>query len=104
VLITRLDSLWNLEAVHPMKIASHSLSSDVWRVLIWPGGDFILKLLKDGTLQLYQNHNMTDPLVMVTRPDRISCNYYPSYTDVRLACNTRGETWAVVVDYYITSE
>lgn len=104
VLITRLDSLWSLETVRPVRISNHPLGAGICRALIWPGGDFILILVEDGTLQLYRYQDMTVPLVTVPRPDRGSCRHYPNFSDMRGTCNTRGETWFIVVDCYVTPE
>lgn len=105
LLITRLDSLWSLEAVHPVRISTHSIGAGMCRALIWPGGDFILILLENGTLELYRYRDMTIPLVtVIPPPDRISCRHFPNFSDMRGTCNTRGETWAVVVDCYVTPE
>jgi len=102
VLITRLDSLWSLESVRPVRISSHSFGAGIRKALVWPGGDFILILIEDGTLQLYRYQEMTVPLVTVMHPDRGSCRHL--FSDMRRSCNTRGETWAVIVERYITPE
>ncbi|KIM86421.1 hypothetical protein PILCRDRAFT_4916 [Piloderma croceum F 1598] len=104
VLITRLDSLWSLETVRPVTISTHSLGVGICRALILPGGEFILILIEDGTLQLYRYQDMSIPLVTVPHPDRGSCRRFPDFSDMRRTCNTRGETWAVIVDCYVTPE
>jgi hypothetical protein len=102
--MTRLDSRWNREIVHPVKIDSHPLGSGVCKVHVWPGGDFILTLHSDGTLQLYRNQDLAVPLVTVPRPDCASRKYFPNRTNMRRTYNTHGEYWVVVVDYYKTPE
>ena len=104
MLITRLDSVWSFNTARPMKMASHPLDFEVCVVHIWPGGDFILTLLRDGELRLYPIQDMTNPLLTVPRPDRASCKYFPESADMRRTCNTHGEYWVVVVDYYLTPE
>jgi hypothetical protein len=102
--IALVDNLWSRDTIHPVKIERHSLSYDICRVEVLPGGEFILTLCKDGELQLRNTRDFIEPLMTVTRPNRSSCQYYPESTDMRRSVSERGENWAVVLDYYSTSE
>jgi hypothetical protein len=102
--IGRVDNLWSHDTIHPVKIERHSLSPDICRVEFLPGGEFILTLCKDGELQLRNTRDFIKPLMTMTRPNRPSCHYYPESTDMRRSVSERGENWAVVLDYYSTSE
>jgi hypothetical protein len=102
--IARLDDLWNHDIICPVKVARYPLGSGVCRVEVVLGGDFILTLFRDGALQLHRTSNVTELLMTVRRRDGESCTYFPHYTDMRRSSSPRGEHWAVVVDYYRTSE
>jgi hypothetical protein len=104
VQIARLDSLCARGTIYPVGMNRHPLSSDVCRVEVVLGGDFILTLFKDGALQLHRTWDVTELLVSVRRPDRPSCRYFPDNTDMRRSASTLGENWAVVVDYYAMLE
>ena len=101
VMIARLDELWSRETVPPAKMDRYPVGSDVSTIMLLFGGNFILTLIKDGTLQLYHIQDVTKPLVMVTPPYRPSNReYFPNYTDIRRTCSSCGEIWVLVGDYY----
>ena len=104
VLLTRLDILWSKDVVTPSRMKSHVLSSDVCRVEILLGGDYILTLFKDGALQLIHTRHLSTVLAEVSRPKHPGRLYHPDSTDMRRSCSSRGENWTVLVDCYTTAE
>jgi len=101
--IARLDNLWSHESIHPVKVERHPLDAGVRRAEVVLGGDFILTLFKDGTLQLHRARDMSQLLMTVHRPNPPSRHYFPDFTDMRRSSSSsNGENWGVIVDYYAT--
>jgi hypothetical protein len=101
MMMARIDELWSRGTVHPAKIDRYPVDSDVSTIVLLFGGDFILTLVKDGTLQLCHTQDVTKLLVTVPPPYRPSNrHYFPNYTDVRRSRSSCGEIWVLVGDYY----
>jgi len=103
-LMVRLEGLWNREVIIPKRVSCHKIDLEVDRIEILPGGDWVLKLLNDGTLYLHHRQDMERPSVTVHRLTRKSCTYLPESTDMRRSFFTCGDTWVVVLEQYATSE
>lgn len=103
VMMARLDELWNHSSVIPAKIERYPVGSDVSTTILLFGGNFLLTLLMDGTLQLYHTQNVTELLETASPPYRPSNRgYFRSYTDIRRSYSSCGEIWALVGEYYVT--
>lgn len=101
--IARLDNLWSRESIRPVKVERHLLDSGVRRAEVVLGGDFILTLFKDGTLQLHRARDMSQLLMTVYRINPPSRHYFSDFTDMRRSSSSsNGENWGVIVDYYAT--
>lgn len=102
ITMARLERLWSCQVAIPKKIERHLLDPDICRVEFILGGNWILTLRKDGTLQLHQNRNLAEPRVTVHRIEDPSRNYFPDNADMRRSISSRGENWAVVLDHYLS--
>jgi hypothetical protein len=101
VTMARLDELWRCGTVYPMKIDRHPIGSDVLFAEVICGGDFILTLIRDGTLQLYHTQDVTKLLVAVPPPYRLrNCHYFVKPPEMRVACSSCGRIWVLVAEYY----
>ena len=101
VTMARLDELWSRGTVHPAKIDCHPVDSSVSKVEVLHGGNFILILIVDGTLQLYNTQDVTKLLVKVPPPERPRNFYYfVKHTDIRRSYSLCGKTWILVAYYF----
>jgi len=66
---TLIDNLFNKDVIHPVHVKRVRCDSSVVRQEIVPGGQWILIMHEDGSINLHKMSSLTSPLLSVARPD-----------------------------------
>ena len=102
-MISQLDNLWGRDTIHPAHIESDRPRPGIIAVEIMPGGDWVLKLFRDGSLHLHHRQDMAEHSVTVSLPSRPTwCFEGSAY--MRRSFSSCGENWVAVKDHYVTPE
>lgn len=102
--MTRLESIWSREVVSPVKIERYELEAAVNTVEVIFEKDWILMLLRDGTMRLHRREDLITPMVLIPAPTRPGHVYFSSSADMRRSISSRGKNWVFALAHYMTPE
>lgn len=101
---TRINDLWDQNTITPSKIEYYAVADDILGVEVIPGGDWLLKLCRDGTLHLHPRDDLVNPVATIARPSRDEWVYAHSAYMRRSYFPNNGGDWVAVVDHYTSVE
>ena len=103
---TRIDTLFEKDIVYPVKLESISCSKIAATIQITPGGQWIVIMHKDGSLNLHQTRDFGVPLVRIPRPE---CSPSHSWDELAQAnmdvrVTSLGEPLVIISDTLISTK
>lgn len=103
VTLSQFEKTWALESIRPTKIEAYRLSADISGVEILPGGNWIVKLSTEGTLEINHMAKIQDPGYSWPRESQPNWRFIGTLY-MRRAFSPCGKHWVVVMDRYIKEE
>ena len=84
VRVTRLDKLFDNDVIHPVKVERIACSKDAAKMHLTFGGQWVVIMHEDGSLNIHQTRDFASPFVSVAPPDCPTSMYRndPAYVEV----------------------
>jgi hypothetical protein len=104
ILVAHIDRLFDHQIIKPANVQLYRMANDVSQAAIAPGGDGIVLMQDDGTLNVHKMGNLAQsrPLV-VQRPDSIAGRVHEPFPTLLLSSSGEHHV-AVACDHYTNME